>query len=199
MMTGRPWLLLSLVTAGLLLGSSFGPALADESDNQGMPKQETVEDALPQPDRDFLVREVSGNYTEIQAGQMALQRGTNTVVQQFAQTLIDDRTQRNSMAAALARTMGLELPSGPVDRDHLDLLATLTDLTGADFDRYYLAEMVQVFKTDIAENQQAAHELSPPFANYATQALPTFYQHQQTAQQLAQQFNAPVLANHPAQ
>jgi len=197
MATNKRTALLSLATAGLLLTSSLGPVFADESDDNQRPSTEQIEAMQPKPDEDFLFTAISGNYTEIVAGNMALQRSTNPQVRQFAQMLIQDHLQRNSVAIPLAESLGMEPPTGPAEDAHLSLLQTLEGLAPADFDRYYSAEMQLDHRTDVAEYQDAVRDSEKPVADYAAETLPTLEKHLMMANQVAQQVNAPVLADNP--
>jgi len=198
MATTKRQVLLSLATAGLLLTSTLGPAYADESDDNRRPTAQQIGAMQPKPDQDFLFTAISGNYTEIAAGNLALQRSTNPQVREFAQMLIQDHAQRNSVAIPLAESFGMDPPTGPAEDAHLAMLQTLEGLAPADFDRYFSAEMQLDHRTDVAEYEDAVRDLQKPVADYAEETLPTLNKHLATANQVAQQLNAPVLADNPA-
>jgi putative membrane protein len=197
MATNKRTALLSLATAGLLLTSRLGPVFADDSDDNQGPSTEQIEDLQLQPDQDFLFTAISGNYTEIAAGNLALQRSTNPQVRQFAQMLIQDHMQQNNVAIPLAESLGMEPPTGPAEDAHLSLLQTLENLAPADFDRYFSAEMQLDHRTDIAEYQDAVRDLEKPVADFADESLPVLENHLSMANQVAQQLNAPNLADNP--
>ena len=85
----------------------------------------------------------------------------------------------------IASAKGVQLPA-QLDRKHHGDLDRLAKLSGADFDREYMAYMVKDHKQDIAEFQKAAKGLKDAeIKQFASSTLPTLEEHLHMAEQAA--------------
>lgn len=111
-------------------------------------------------DRLFLQTAAQGAAAEIQLGQLALQKTGNDAVKKFAQRMIDDH-------AAIARSLKpfgdelgvLDARPTKADKQSYDRLSALS---GADFDREYLAEMVRDHHKDLQDFALEAENAGDP-------------------------------------
>jgi putative membrane protein len=78
---------------------------------------------------------------EIALSQLADQKTTNPAVKSFAEKMISEHTQMTASMKPFAESWDLTLPTGP-DADHQKVVDRLNGLSGADFDKEYISNMV---------------------------------------------------------
>lgn len=95
--------------------------------------------ALTKSDQKMLMNLAQANMAEIEAARLAHGKSANDEVRQFAQQMIDDHTKVLDEIKQLAQARGVMLPS-ELDRSHKATANKLAALSGAAFDRAYLAK-----------------------------------------------------------
>lgn len=135
-------------------------------------------------DRRFVTKVAHGNQAEIQVAQLAVDRASNPDVKKFAQTLVDDHTQLGQQIQSLATSKNVTLKEeNKEDRED----KKLSKLSGTDFDREFVKQMVSEHKKDVKEFQDRAEDSKDTELKSLVQAtLPKLQQHLQMAQQLEQ-------------
>jgi putative membrane protein len=78
------------------------------------------------------------NIAEVAAGNIALQKATKPEVKQFAQQMVDDHTKGLQEVKDVAQSKSVTLPTEP-DAKHKKMADKLNSLSGAEFDKAYLA------------------------------------------------------------
>jgi putative membrane protein len=140
-------------------------------------------------DERLIVRAAQDNLFEIQAGQLAAQKATNSSVKNFAQMMVRDHTNAIPyiQRVASARVVTLPTDMGAQNKARLD---RLSGLSGASFDRAYMTEIVNSHHTDVALMQnQAEQGKDQELKTQAARYLPALQAHLQTAEQILQQVN----------
>ena len=130
----------------------------------------------------FIVRAIRGNVAEIQMGQLAQRNGRSAEIKAFGQALEEHHSAANSSAAAVAKRLGMPLPTEPNKTQKAEY-RNIAKMTGAAFEKAFLRQMIIVHKQRITEYTKAA-SLKNPAADYASSTLPTLQKHLQTAQSL---------------
>jgi putative membrane protein len=182
----RALTVISLVTVSLLAVS--GPAAA---------QLQVVNNA----DRAFINKAATDGAAEVELGRLATLRAARPSVRSFGERMVIDHGRSNAELAALAQSKGLALPtllepSQQVMRDRLN------SLTGADFDRAYMSEMVRDHTEDIAVFERAAEvSADPDIKAWAARSLPMLRDHLALARQVNSEVvlgPAPVIVVAPA-
>ena len=93
-------------------------------------------------------------------------------------------TARDTKTGALSAEKNVTLPKGLDSKDQA-LYERLSKLSGQQFDKTYMSEMVKDHKADIAEFQKATHSNDPQVKDFASKTLPTLEDHLREAQQIA--------------
>jgi putative membrane protein len=93
-------------------------------------------------DKTFAHDMAVAGMAEVQLGKLAAERASNPDVKAFAQTMVKDHSQAGDELKQTASTLNIQLPT-QLDQKHKDLAARLTKLQGAEFDKQYMAAMVQ--------------------------------------------------------
>jgi putative membrane protein len=141
-------------------------------------------------DSAFIREALAGNLLETGLGNLALQKGVNPAVKQFGQQMITDHTAMQKQWNALVSTNRLPITAvlNPTQQQQASQLGTLS---GAEFDRQYMATMVQDHQNDVAAFQsQGLSARSAGVRQLASSGLATIQQHLSTATQVASQVGA---------
>jgi putative membrane protein len=102
--------------------------------------------------------------TEVQLGQMAVDRAAQADVKAFGQMMVKDHTQANAELLQVAAEVKI-VPPTEIDKKHAELVNRLSKLEGAEFDRAYVAAMVeghQAVAAQLREWTMASRPLGPP-------------------------------------
>jgi putative membrane protein len=92
-------------------------------------------------DKRFLAMAAQSDVNEIKLSELAEHKATNPAVKSFAQKMVTDHTSMTASMKPFADSWGLNPPAGP-DSDHQTEWDRLNGLTGADFDKEYMSQMV---------------------------------------------------------
>ncbi len=156
--------------------------------NSSLPEINAGSQASAQ-DREFLHEAAQGNNFEIKAAQLAIQKSSSADVKKFAQEMIDGHTKLGNEMKPIASEAGVVPPTG-LSRKDKAVYEKLQGLSGDDFDKAYIQEMVKDHSMDLkafqteASNGQLASE-----KNAASQGTSVVQTHLQHVQQLAQAHN----------
>lgn len=166
----------ALLAGAALFITLGGPAMAQKSDDaahfNGTPKA---------GDTRFAKQAAMGGMEEVQLGRLAVQRAANEKVRAFGQRMIDDHTKANDQLKAIAAKDNIALP-GDLGSRQTALMDRLSRLTGPEFDRAYMRDMVRDHEKDIADFQnEAANGMNPDLRAWAAMTTPTLQEHLQLA------------------
>ena len=101
----------------------------------------TFAKAATDDDKKFLAMAAQSDQNEIALSQVAQEKATNPAVKAFADKMVTEHTKMTASMKPFADDWGLTPPSGP-DSDHQDELKKLQGLSGNDFDKEYMSDMV---------------------------------------------------------
>jgi putative membrane protein len=92
-------------------------------------------------DKKFLTMAAQSDQNEIALSKLAEQKATNPAAKAFAQKMVKEHNQMTDSMKPFADSWGLTAPAGP-DADHQKQLDKLNGLSGNDFDKEYIDQMV---------------------------------------------------------
>lgn len=139
---------------------------------------------LSMGDAKFVRDAAESSMAEIQLGQMAAQKASNADVKAFGQRMVADHTQATSQLAPIASQKGVTLPTD-VSAMHKHAANQLSKLSGAEFDRAFMDQMVMDHQKVVAEFQRVSKGAKDSdVKSFASANLPTMQDHLQMAQQL---------------
>jgi putative membrane protein len=140
-------------------------------------------------DKAFVRKALQGGMTEVQLGQLALQKSSNDDVKQFAQKMVDDHTKLGDEMKQVAQQMSVKVPDSPSSKDK-SAMAKLQALNGDDFDKAYIKDMLKDHQQDSKEfKQEAQNTTNPALKNVVVQGQQVIDEHLQMIQQIAQKNN----------
>jgi putative membrane protein len=141
-------------------------------------------------DTTFIKKAAEGGLAEVQLGQLAAQKAESQQVKQFGQRMVDDHTKANDQLKQVASEKGVNIPE-KLDAKDAATKARLEKLSGAEFDRAYMADMVRDHTKDVREFENEANTAKDPAVkNFASQTLPTLKDHLKEAKSVASQVGA---------
>jgi putative membrane protein len=132
---------------------------------------------LSSADHKFVMEAAMGGMEEVQLGQLAAQKASDPDVKNFGQHMVDDHSKANSQLMQLASQKGVTPPTTLPAAKQKDM-DKLNGLSGAAFDKAYVAMMVKDHKKDVAEFQkQAKSGKDSDLKSFAASTLPTLQDH----------------------
>jgi putative membrane protein len=134
--------------------------------------------------KSFAMKAADGGMAEVELGRLAVQKASNDRVKQFGQKMVDDHSKANNDLKAAAGQEGIELPAD-TSAKHKATMQKLSKLSGAEFDKAYMADMVKDHVEDVKEFEKASKAPGDsPVKTFATNTLPTLKDHLQMARDI---------------
>jgi putative membrane protein len=138
--------------------------------------------SVPAADKAFAEKAAVGGMAEVRMGKMAQQKGSSDQVKQFGGRMVDDHSKANDELKQIASAKGIALPTD-LDAKHKAKMDKMEKLSGAQFDRAYMDDMVADHKQDVAEfKKQANSGKDSELKAFAAKTLPTLEDHLKMAQ-----------------
>jgi len=161
------------ITTSMLLGASGVGAADNVKGNH--------------PDRKFFKEAAQGGMAEMALGQMATDKAESEAVKNFGQRMVTDHGKANQELKDLAASEGVTLPT-EMNAEAKELQKKLSGLSGAEFDKVYMMEMLKDHKKDIsAFKREAEQGQDSDVKNWAAKTLPTLQEHYTLAQTTSSQ------------
>jgi putative membrane protein len=176
------------------MGSGEGDELTTEPADKTTTDLETSTDsaeittgAPPTPtytsDADFVAKAASGGMLEVELGKIAAQKASNADVKKFGQHMVDDHSKANTELKSLAGKKKWTFPV-KMKMEHQIAYDKISKLSGAAFDRDYMAQMVLDHTSTVAEFEQATQKATDAdLKAFASKTTPTLRMHLDMARQ----------------
>jgi putative membrane protein len=135
-------------------------------------------------DAAFVMMALSADKLEVELGKIAAKKGTSADVKQFGQQLVDDHSKAFIDLLSIAEKKKWEVPLKmlPVHKATFD---HISKLTGKDFDKEFVAEMLKDHEMDIAEFEEATKKAADTdLKAFASKTLPTLRTHLDKAREI---------------
>lgn len=159
--------------------SNTANAVANAAVNAANTVANAVTGVGTDPAEDFLADAAQGGMAEVELGKLAAQKAGNPEVKKFGQMMVTDHSKANAEVKALAGKKNISLPTDL--GSHKSDIDKMSKLSGADFDRQYVDDMVADHETDVAEfEKQAMSAKDPDVKAFAAKTLPTLKRHLET-------------------
>jgi len=132
----------------------------------------------------FLTDAMKGDNGEVRVGKLALEKGSSQGVKDFGQMLVTDHGKAKEQVVQVAQPMNV--PATDDTLPEADAVHTrLQGLSGAAFDKEFIAAMIEDHQKDIDKFEQEAGSGDPAqVTDLARQTVPTLKKHLETAQSL---------------
>lgn len=197
------FLSLALASVPAVLLAQRDPAgTAQPNQQQHMP---TMQDSTGSPgmdtqmmnDKMFLRKAAAGGMAEVQFGQLAAQQANSEEVKSFGLKMVTDHTSLNEEMKPIADNMGVRLPMKLEKKDEAEY-QRLKSLSGDEFDKAYITDMVKDHHQDLKEfRQEAASATDPTLKEAVTRGEAIIKEHTMMIDKIAQEKGIAV-PNHKA-
>jgi putative membrane protein len=167
-----------LAVSGLLTMSMAQDSSAANAAHTGKPK-------LSMADQKFVKDAAQGGMAEVELGNLAVQKASSDEVKKFGQRMVDDHSKANDKLKEVASQEGLTLPESP-NAAQKATKTRLSKLSGDQFDKAYMNNMVKDHKQDVADFQkESSNGHDEAIKDFASQTLPTLQDHLKEARSIA--------------
>jgi putative membrane protein len=132
---------LAAQTSGTSAPKAKAPAMHSKSMQTEAAKSET------NADHHFVMEAAQGGMAEVELGQLASDKAKNAKVKEFGQRMVTDHGKADDELKSLATSKNITV-STTLNATHQATKDRLSKLSGAGFDRAYMAEMVKDHQMD---------------------------------------------------
>lgn len=141
---------------------------ADEKENVA---RTTAPAKASSADEKFMREASQGSLYEVRLGQLATGKAARQDVKEFGAQMITDHGKAGEELAPIAAKNGLIL-AGDLDSKHQGKLDKMSKLSGEEFDRAYVSDMVKDHEEDVADFEKEAQRAEDPdLKKFATKTL----------------------------
>ena len=175
-------------------GPAAGAAAAGAGEGVPAPSTAIDRDAAAKPagkstlskeDERFLQNAAQGGIMEVRLGEIASQKASANDVKELGSMMVKDHGKANQELNELAGKKGAALMT-ELDAKHQSAIDRLSKLSGEEFDKGYVSEMVTAHKKDVAAFEKASKSASDPDVKaWAGKTLPTLQAHLDHVQGMA--------------
>jgi len=157
------------------------PVVVNSNTNMNMPANSNVSSANANANASggdsFLTEAASGGMTEVELGKIASSKAQNADVKKFAAMMVTDHSKANDDLKALAVKKNITVPATPIAK-HQAVIQKLQGLSGAEFDKAYVDDMLEDHEKDVAEfEKQSQSNPDADIKAFAAKTLPTLKKH----------------------
>jgi len=184
--------LIAAIGMSALLGSACSTQPVGTANNEPIVKTEPAKPPSDKGDQvvtggdlAFMNDAAPGSMAEVELGRMAAKQAANAEVKRFAARMIADHTKAGDELKKLAQQKKVVLPA-EVNPAHKEIMAKLSKLNGAEFDRAYVMAMVADHEKDVAAFESVAKgAVDADVKAFAAKTLPTLKEHLQMIRDIA--------------
>jgi putative membrane protein len=108
-----------------------------------------------------LTRLAQADLAEIEAGKLAAQKASSPDVKKYGEHMVEEHSKMLEEGKKVAEAKGVKPPAAP-DKKHQDALKKLQSLSGAEFDRQYVRQMVKDHSEVLELAQKTARNAKDP-------------------------------------
>ncbi|MGD1878787.1 MAG: DUF4142 domain-containing protein [Kiloniellaceae bacterium] len=173
----------AIVALALVPSVAMSQSSGTSTEPQNSPAQ-AEEMQVSQSDSEFVKQAAAGGKAEIELGRLATEQSKNEEVTAFGETLVDDHTQASDKLKELASQKGIDL-SGDLSAEGEQAKQRLSEMSGPDFDRAFIEQMVTDHERTIdLFEQEVEGGTDADLKAFAENTLPTLREHLDEAQRI---------------
>lgn len=156
----------------LVIAASMFAAACDDDDDNG-----NNNDMIAEADKSFTEMAALSNRAEIELGGIAATRGSNDLVREFGQHMVDEHTGAQDELEDIADDYdNIDWPDG-LDQKHQQIRDQLLNLSGYSFDSLYIASQVMDHEKADSLFQAGMQSTNTRIQSYATKYHPHIEMH----------------------
>lgn len=170
------------VSSFLVAGSP--PAMGQDKAGKQDGKASRQDGKISKQDMNAMQKLAQSDMAEIETGKVAAQKATSPEVKKYAEKMVEDHSKMLEEGKKTAQDKGATPPSGP-DKKHQAALKKLQGMSGAEFDRQYINQMVRDHQEALKVAEKAAKDAKDPdLKAHAEKGAPHIKQHLEEARKL---------------
>lgn len=128
-------------------------------------------------DSKFAMAAAHGGDTEVQLGKLAADKATSPDVKAFGELMVHDHGEANEKLMSIGQQESMTLPAD-MDMKQKAMYDKLKMLSGPDFDKAYVADMLKDHEEDVkAFSKEASSGTDPKIKQFAAETLPVIQGH----------------------
>ena len=136
-------------------------------------------------DEKFVREAAQGGMAEIELGELATEKASSEEVKKFGQRMVDDHSKAADELKEIASSKGIQVPDKLSAKDRMTK-GRLSKLSGEQFDRAYMSDMVKDHTQDVADFKlERSSGTDPDVKHFAAITLPTLQDHLRQAKEIA--------------
>jgi putative membrane protein len=136
-------------------------------------------------DEKFVREAAEGGMAEIALGELATEKASSDEVKKFGQRMVDDHSKAADELKEIASSKGIRVPDKLSAKDRMTK-DRLSKLSGEQFDRAYMSDMVKDHTQDVADFKlESSSGTDPDVKHFAATTLPTLQDHLRQAKEIA--------------
>ncbi len=138
----------------------------------------------------FAAEAAQGGLTEVELGKVALRNAADPSVKEFGLRMVSDHSRANDELKSIAAQKNIQVPA-EVSSSQKSMIDKLSKLSGAEFDKEYMSDMVKDHEEDVeAFETQAKDGGTAEIKEFAGKTLPTLKSHLEMAREVAKKVGA---------
>ena len=173
--------ILSICIGAAFAAASAGAAAQGTTASSGAASG-AMASKMSSADKTFVQKATIGGLAEVEFGKLAQQKGSSDQVKQFGSRMVEDHSKANDELKQIVSSQGISAPTD-LDAKHKSTMAKLDKLSGQQFDRAYMSDMVKDHKEDIALfRKESSSGKDSDLKSFAAKTLPTLEDHLKMAE-----------------
>jgi putative membrane protein len=163
---------------------AFGPTGGHAQDKADKSTKKAAN--VSKGDMRSMQKMAQSDMAEVAAGKVAAEKASSPEVKKYGQHMVDEHSKMLEEGNKLAQAKGMKPPAVP-DKKHQNALKKLQGLSGEDFDRQYVQQMVKDHQDALKLVEKAAKDAKDPdLKAHAEKGAPVIKEHLAEAQKLQQ-------------
>lgn len=159
--------------------------------NPAPKRAQTAAEKGANPDARFVMGAAESGMAEIELGQLAADKASDEKIKEFGHRMMADHTKMGDELKPLAASKNIMLPTSVSARNKATK-DRLSKLSGASFDRAYMAEMVKGHlgaSMDFRKEATSGHD--PQIKEWAARTVSTVDEHLKAAREIQKELGSP--------
>ena len=162
---------LPAIAIASLMGMSASVLAAEKKGAESSPPK------FSSADETFMMSAAQAGMVEVKLGELAAKKATQENIKQFGAAMVTDHSKANNELQAIAAKNGVTLPS-KLDALHKSKVDKFGRLSGEQFDKAYVAEMIKDHEKVAAEFEKASKtSQNLELKSFAATTLPVIKTH----------------------
>lgn len=176
-----------LFATGLVGALCSAPSMSQDISHAATAPEAATGASRSAADRHFIAHASAGGRFEVELGNVATAKASNVEVKKFGERMVSDHGKADQELNRISRSLGVSAPTS-LDEAQRATIAKLQDMSGGEFDRAYMKEMVQDHKLAVADfKKEAATGRNEQARAFASKTLPTLEKHLTMAENAEQE------------